>query len=244
MAAKRQGVEVNEAKQIVSPTEKLLRFVASRRFAGGEGSTPFQIIAGSATASRKTLDNLNRVLKSAATEDASSTHSVVWKEDVKACRPSPISSSSSGVEEKESRDEEGGDISSSPEQHTIRSVTVPQEVKHQYIAMEKEAATSPSHVLAAVAKAAAKIKPETALVFLCGEFGKSNAKEKQRTLAAVKAGTSKARRTKGLKQKKMAAAAASRAKAAQSTETISARKACSTLAQYGIEAKVCETRVL
>jgi hypothetical protein len=42
-------------------------------------------------------------------------------------------------------------------------VTVPSEVSHRYISLTKEAASSPDAVLAAVAKAANLMKPQTAL---------------------------------------------------------------------------------
>ena len=224
MAVKRQGIELSNAQQVVSPTENILRLVATRRFAGGDESSPFQIIAGSATASRKTLDRLNRALRDAA-GGAASTYQEVWNGDIKACRP---------IESLlEDNSPEKEDL-----QHTIRAVTVPQEVKHQFIAMDKESASSPDNALAAVAKATEKMKPESALVFICGEFGKSNVKEKQAPKPSVNGATSKARRTKSFKQKLMAKKAAKKGEAVPVNGVLSARRACKVLSQHGIKAQV------
>jgi len=219
-AAKRKGTETDASQRIIAPTETLLRLAASRRFVG-EGAGVVQVIAGSATASRRTLDHLNRVMRAAAVEGASSTYDVVWGRDIKACRPAV--DDSDGGEEGEAA-------------HTIRAVTVPREVSHRYITVEKGAGSSPDVVLAAVANAAKRMKPETALVFLCGDFGRADAKGKKRPDAVVKGATSKARRNKGLKQRKLAKKAAEVKKAAPG-ETLSARKVCSTLAQYNITAQ-------
>jgi hypothetical protein len=61
MVAKRQGAQMTEKnKQLVAPTEQLLTMIAniSTRL-----SSQIQVLAGSATASRKTLDRLNRSLQ-------------------------------------------------------------------------------------------------------------------------------------------------------------------------------------
>lgn len=122
------------------------------------------------------------------------------------------------------------------EHHTIRAVTVPQQVKHQFIALDKVSASSPTVVLSAVAKAAEILKPQTALVFLCGEFGKPKVLVAPAKAVIPSGKRSNQARKKGvsLKNKKMAAAAASRAKNAP--VGLSARQACSTLGKLGIQA--------
>jgi len=227
MAAKRRGVEFSSDKQIVGPTETLLKMIAGRRVYSADGAptTPFQVLAGSATASRKTLDRLNKALRDAAM-DASQNVDDVWNGTVKPCRPelSETSDASPGEERQD---------------HTIRAVTVPEQVKHQYIRIEKDQATKPAAVLSAVAKAAGVLKPKRALLFLCGEFRKQNtaapSSTKKRVTPQGKRIQPSRGRQKTLKQKKMEAAAASRAK--QPVQGLSARKACAALGEMGIEAK-------
>lgn len=216
MAAKRKGTEFTDDKQVLTPTEKLLGLVASCHLAGQENAPPVQLLAGSATASRKTLDRLNRALRTAA-EQASSSFDLVWSSDVKACRP-----------------EEGGQKEG--EEHTIRAITVPSQVTHQYICLPKESASSSTAVLAAVAQAADKMKPQSALVFLCGEFGKANIKTKGPAKHVPKGATSKARRNSMLKNKKIATIK-EKQNISPKQEVLSARKTCSILEGFGIEAQ-------
>jgi superfamily II DNA/RNA helicase len=245
-AAKRTGIEISATnKQIVAPTDTLLKLIASRYSAGGAAARPYQIIAGSATASRRTLDRLNKALYDAAIH-ASSTVEVVFSGSVQPCRPDVVDVVSSSGEEVQARevnnDTDGAPssvaVTAEQQQHTIRAVTVPQQVKHQYIALDKESASSPGAVLAAVAKAAGILKPQTALVFLCGDFGKFSAKAKAKPapVAGKPGKLHQARRKQAtLANKKLAAAAASRAK--NTPIGLSARQACSTLGTFGIEAK-------
>eukprot|EP00531_Pseudo-nitzschia_arenysensis_P014672 CAMPEP_0116131070 /NCGR_PEP_ID=MMETSP0329-20121206/8812_1 /TAXON_ID=697910 /ORGANISM="Pseudo-nitzschia arenysensis, Strain B593" /LENGTH=623 /DNA_ID=CAMNT_0003625481 /DNA_START=12 /DNA_END=1883 /DNA_ORIENTATION=- len=225
MAAKRAGVEFDNDKQIVGPTETILKMVAGRRLYTVDGSTTssYQVLAGSATASRKTLDRLNKALRNAAM-DASSDVETVWNGPVKPCRP-----------------QEDGDATQQEEkqqqEHTIRAVTVPSQVKHQYVKLGKDVATQPSAVLQAVAKASETLKPKRALLFLCGEFRKQVAAQsvKQKVTAPGKRIQPTRGRQKTLKQKKMEATAAARAKAP--VQGMSARKACKELGELGIVAK-------
>jgi len=127
------------------------------------------------------------------------------------------------------------------QQHTIRAVTVPLEVKHCYMELSKEAASHPEYVLNAVAQAAAKLQPATALLFLCGEFGKPKIAEKAREQAPIKGATNQARRnnqrksaTKGLYAK---ANAKTTTKQQQSSSGLSARNACKLLSNHGIVAQ-------
>uniref|UniRef100_A0A7S2US85 Helicase C-terminal domain-containing protein n=1 Tax=Fibrocapsa japonica TaxID=94617 RepID=A0A7S2US85_9STRA len=88
-------------------------------------------------------------------------------------------------------------------------------------------------VLSAVAKAADILKPQTALVFICGEFGKKIVKQKVATpRKAAKTAKSKKQsyaKRKGLFQNKKAVAEVK-------DNSISARQACKTLGQLGIKA--------
>jgi hypothetical protein len=121
-------------------------------------------------------------------------------------------------------------------QHTIRAVSVPEQVKHSYVALSKEQASSKDAVLATVAKVTKQLKPETALLFICGEFGKSNKATAAVVRAPPKGATNRSRRNSANKQKKQAAVAESKAPKA-GMEVLSARQACSTLGSYGIGAK-------
>jgi hypothetical protein len=218
MAAKRKGTDIIN-KQVVSPTEKLLSIVASCRFSG-ENATPPQVLAGSATASRKTLDRLNRALRIAA-QEASSTFELVWAEEVKPCRP---------VEDEDEKEQQV---------HTIRAVTVPSQVKHMYISLDKESASSSNAVLSAVAKAAEKLKPQVALVFLCGEFGRSTTTkaDKKRPEQKPKGATSKARRNDMLRQKNISNSKQKQSVTRSTEAALSARTTCSTLGSLGIKAQ-------
>jgi len=223
MAAKRKGVEFGSDKQIVGPTETLLKMIANRRLYTADGSTPtpYHVLAGSATASRKTLDRLNKALRDAA-QDASQTVEGVWNGNVSPCRPE-VSESSESAED------------SQPQDHTIRAVTVPREVKHQYVRLEKDMASKPAAVLQAVAKATEVLKPKRALLFLCGEFRKQKTAVTNEKRITPPGKPVRRGRQKTLKQKKAEAAAAARAKAPDTG--LSARKACAGLAHFGIEAK-------
>lgn len=231
MAAKRQGVEFDSDKQIVGPTETILKMVAGRRLyttdytADGSSTSSYQVLAGSATASRKTLDRLNKALRNAAI-DASSNVDIVWNGSVKPCRPIEDELSEKDDEQEQQQQD-----------HTIRAVTVPSQVKHQYVKLGKDVATQPKAVLEAVAKASEVLKPKRALLFLCGEFRKQKAAESTKKRVAKPGQRIQPRRgrQKTLKQKKMEAAAASRAKAP--VQGMSARMACKGLGMLGIEAK-------
>lgn len=237
IAAKRSGTELtSDNKQVVVPTELLLRMIASGRSPGG---SPPQVIAGSATASRRTLDRLNRAMR-AASAAASSTFETIWAKDVTVCRPSTDEGAGTTTTASETDDDESE--SAAAVQHTIRSVTVPSQVSHRYISLTKEEALSPDVVLAAVAKATNQMKPQTALVFLCGEFAKTNVKQKVLAGPAVKGKTSEARRNskRQIDKKRMELMAAKMAGPKQPSEdsVLSARKTCDILGKFGIEAQV------
>jgi superfamily II DNA/RNA helicase len=228
MAAKRNGVEFSSDKQIVGPTETILKMIANRRLYTTDGSTcsSYQVLAGSATASRKTLDRLNKALRDAAM-DASSNVDNVWNGPVKPCRPEAGSEAPSG-----------GDDEKHQQDHTIRAVTVPSQVSHQYLRLDKDVATKPMAVLSAVAKASEVLKPKRALLFLCGEFRKQSTPPPSSTKKKITPPGKRIQtrgRQKTLKQKKLEAIKAARAKAP--VQGLSARSACKALGELGIVAK-------
>jgi superfamily II DNA/RNA helicase len=245
LAAKRAGTQLTaDSKNIVLPTELLLRLVAESRssFVGGDAAIaaaqpPPQVLAGSATASRRTLDRLNRAMR-AASAVANSDFDLVWSSDVTVCRPIINNDENDNNDATENNKKEGGD--SDAAQHTIRAVTVPSQVKHRYISLSKESASSSDDVLSAVAKAANIMKPQSALVFLCGEFAKSNVKIKQETVMPLgrASKTSTARRDSKRKYEKAIAAAKAVSKTVSSDASLlSARKTCDVLGKFGIEAQ-------
>ena len=202
LAAKRNGAEFSSDSKILGPTETLLKLIAGRRSytytytssvddngttSASVSSYPYQILAGSATASRKTLDRLNKALRGAAM-DVSSTVDAVWNGTVQPCRPESLNS----MIEDDSCSNQGSDGDGDAinavgkgDDHTIRTVTVPSQVKHQYIRLEKDKATKPGVVLTAVAKAASVLKSKRALLFLCGEFKKESTATAERSAPAI-----------------------------------------------------------
>jgi len=237
LSAKRRGVKMDDGNRIISDTEKIIGLVASSRMMGEEETSPAQVLAGSATASRKALDRLNKALRSSA-KGASIPFDLTWSGDVKMCRPDVVGgmTSTDSVSASTSGAGEG-------DQHTIRAVTVPTEVEHRYIELSKEEASSPTRVLSAVAGAAEQLKPETALIFLCGEFGKPNVKDKARPTADIRGATSKSRRNAMRKQRENASKALYKqhkgGKKNTGTEEpgLSARRACKMLSELGVDAQ-------
>jgi hypothetical protein len=237
-AAKQAGTQLlssDNRQVVVAPTDRLLRMIAISA-AGGSGSTNgtamsiLQLTAASATASRRTLDRLNRAMR-AASAAANSDYALIWGSDVQMCR-SGSDTSDDDNDAAEERNSEGGAAT-----HTIRSVTVPSQVAHRYISLSKESALSSDAVLLAVAQAAAILKPASALIFLCGEFAKPNVNQKALLPSAIPTGKTRPsrRNSKFLFEK-----AASVAKAPSPTDAslLSARKACDILGKLGIEAQV------
>jgi hypothetical protein len=225
-AVQRSGIQMSSgSKQVVGPTDNILNLIATR-YGSGRDIFPCQVLAGSATASRRTLDRLNKALYDAATE-AASTVEVVWAGNVKACRPEVM------VDEEKSEDV---NLPTNDVQHTIRAVTVPEEVKHQYITLSKEAAASPKASMEAVKKAVEILKPKTALLFLCGDFCKSEVKQKVEVSKNIRVPservkkTAQARKRAAMKNKKFAPPQQN------SPLTFSARQACSMLTNLGIDA--------
>lgn len=221
--------------RVLTPTERLLRLIASSRHVGGGDRLPMQVMAGSATASRAALDRLNRALSSASMEGGvigSVGIKDVWGGMMKVCRPADdvrengiigVSSISSSA-------------TTTDAAHTIRAVTVPSVVDHRYVSMSKDSATSPHEILANVAKVARLKSPETSLVFICGEFSRSLTKEKEKIVAPKVSGkTSEARRN----AKRGQVFVANKKKVETDNggpEPLSVRKACSILQSLGVNA--------
>ena len=222
--------------QVLTPTERLLRLIASSRHVGNGDRLPMQVMAGSATASRAALDRLNRALSSASMEGGvigSVGIREVWGGMMKVCRPtddvgengiigvSSVSSSATTIDAA----------------HTIRAVTVPSVVDHRYVSMSKDSATSPHEILANVAKVAHLKSPETSLVFICGEFSRSLTKEKEKVAPKVSGKTSEARRN--AKRGQVFVANKKKVETANTfdgPEPLSVRKACSILQSLGVDA--------
>eukprot|EP00978_Attheya_sp_CCMP212_P036622 scaffold167598_cov60-Attheya_sp.AAC.2 len=235
MAAKRQGAQMTEKnKQLVAPTEQLLNMIATISTRSSSKSQ-VQVLAGSATASRKTLDRLNRSLQFAAKVSSESSSNDIWSGPVLACRPvqdmiqnndaSPNTVDGSSITTTNNPDQK----------HLIRGVTVPKEVQHKYVLCTR--AATGTQILETVANAMKRMSPQTSLIFLCGEFAKSPQASQKKTMstsAKNRKGTSQARRNVARKQEqKSKDAGAPKSK----IEPISARKACSTLGSFGIDAQ-------
>ena len=251
-AARRSGMDISSndnTVMVLTDTDKLLKLIATRRFttANEIPASPNQILAGSATASRSTLDRLNKSLRDAASE-VSSTIDVVWSGDVKPCRPlTPPSSSSSTANEEVSNEETDAPSQTQEQQqpqqqpHTIRAVTVPSQVSHKYVKLNKEDANSPSIIISKLAQVAKQIQLKSALIFICGTFGKTDQKEKDMSKNfKAKGKTSASRRNSELKRKKIAAQKAKEQQQQQpsaSSQTLSARKACKLLKGFELEAQ-------
>ena len=215
LAQKRRGDTDSVSGAIVTPTETILRQVA--------GSNP-QILAGSATASRRTLETLNRVVRKSREGMA------VEHVPIVAVRPAVVESSSEKETEVDAVDKKV---------ESDRSITVPSEVMHRFISLTKEEASSADATLSALSKAATVLQPKTALVFLCGEFGrpKVNAKEQQRQVSK-KGKTAQARRNNARKSVVRAKKSDSASSSGGSQNiSISAREVCTKLGVLGIDAK-------
>lgn len=250
-AAQRRGVEfhggsnikgkaidlTNEMNsQMITPTERVLKLVASSRFVGNEeDKMPLQVLAGSATASRTTLDRLNKALRWAASEGGvvgvGEMMDGVWKGGVKVCRPEEgdIAAYSGG---------DGGE-GANETSHTIRAVTVPSVVDHRYVYMTKDTITNPQEILANIAQVTKKMQPETSLVFICGEFSRSISKEKKKEAHKQTAKTAQSRRDAkrrrlfNEKQKD----SGSNSGSSGLPDPLSVRNACSILQSMGVDAK-------
>jgi hypothetical protein len=207
----------------------LLRLIALTVISSARApQAALQVLAGSATASRRTLDRLNRAMR-AASAAANTDYERVWSTDVKVCRPPGQDTGIYTDDDDNNAGTSSGEVA--PVQHTIRAVTVPSQVNHRYISLSKEAALSSDAALSAVAKIANTLQPQRALVFLCGEFAKQpNAAVKKEPVTGGKSrGVSRGKTKKVFKPVQDLSSAAS---------MLSARKTCDILGTYGIQAKV------
>jgi superfamily II DNA/RNA helicase len=247
MAAKRGGTEINKNKQLVSPTERIVNMVASSaETTTTQDAPPVQVLAGSATASRKTLERLQRMLRAAAVQEASSTVARVWGGDISVCRPPETILELLPVETTTQQDptdgtadtEDAGLAPPQSQQHTIRAVSVPAQVKHAFVALPKNEAASSDAILATVAKLVVQQQqqstddaPKTSLLFICGEFGKA----KQAAAAKSKENTPWTRSNAAAHKKQRMASQVANTNTAKAVLT--AAEACKKLATHGIEAQ-------
>lgn len=230
------AMDLSDAKnsQVLSPTERVLRLIASAQYLSEDDDRlTLQILAGSATASRATLDRLNKALRWAAMEGGvigGMALGGVWRGRMKVCRP----------EDKEVKENQTSEeVSNNEPIHTIRAVTVPSAVDHKYVAMTKDAMTKSHEILANVAKVARKLQPKTSLVFICGEFSRSISNEKKTEAPKITGSTSKARRNAKRKRvfiEKQKSKAFGRSKTS-GPEPLSVRQACSALQSMGVDAQ-------
>lgn len=221
---------------ILAPTERILRLVASARYAElSSDRSELQLLAGSATASRSTLDRLNKALKMASMEGGvigmGDMTDIVWKGYVKVCRAE--------TSDNNSDEENASPESSTNESHTIRAVVVPSVVSHRYVRMSKESITNAHEVLAQVAKVTRQLKPETSLIFICGEFSRAITKAKQIEAPKVKGKTSQARRDAKRRRLFIEKQKENKSKNSNSglPEPLSVRSACSILQSMEIDAR-------
>mmetsp|Transcript_10237 Transcript_10237/g.23958 ORF Transcript_10237/g.23958 Transcript_10237/m.23958 type:complete len:624 (+) Transcript_10237:111-1982(+) len=224
---KGDSIDLSDAmnSQVLTPTERVLRLVASARYAGDTDGASLQILAGSATASRTTLDRLNKAIRWAANEGGViGGMEGVWKGRMKVCRPVESGgSSATGTEEA----------------HTIRAVTVPSVVDHRYVAMTKSSLTNSEELLQNVAEIISRKQPRTALVFICGEFSRSIKSDKAKNAPKIaRGGTSQSRRDA---KRRMVYVEKQRSKASANKsngpEPLSVRRACSILQSRGVDAQ-------
>jgi len=234
--------------QVLTPTERVLRLIASGRYVGygTDNRHDLQLMAGSATASRGTLDRLNKALRWAALEGGvigGDGLEGVWKGRIKICRPDD------GGNDQESTLPDNIASSTSKEvgnddAHTIRAVTVPTVVNHKFVSMSKSDVINPQAILANVAsilKSSSKssLATETSLVFICGEFSRSLVKEKEKALPKVSGKTSQSRRNTQRGRvfiEKQKAESASGKGSSGRPEPLSVRRACSMLQAMGVNA--------
>ena len=230
--------------QILTPTERVLRLIAAGRYVGEQNDDPdrlqLQVLAGSATASRTTLDRLNKALRWAAMEGGviggGEGLEGVWKGRMKACRPAEIEGSGTDT----TITDDTNDESIQQQQHTIRAVTVPSVVDHRYVRMTKDVATNAQEILTNVAKVTKKLQPKSSLLFICGEFSRSILKEKKREAPKVSGNTSQARRNAKRRRVFIENQKAKNSGAninSSGPEPLSVRKACSVLQSLGVDAQ-------
>lgn len=133
--------------------------------------------------------------------------------------------------------------------HTIRTVTVPSVVDHRYVFMSKDMVTKSHNILANLAKIIHLQKPQTSLVFICGEFTRSVvAKDTKKSAAAAAAPLTSGKKTlnvrQNIKQGRRGTVMRQIMKQHENgttssggdLESLSVRKACSILQSLGVDA--------
>mmetsp|Transcript_449 Transcript_449/g.1000 ORF Transcript_449/g.1000 Transcript_449/m.1000 type:complete len:422 (-) Transcript_449:98-1363(-) len=223
--------------QVLTPTERVLRLIAAAPYVEEEDRLPLQVLAGSATASRSTLDLLNKALRWAAMEGGvigGEGLEGVWKGRMKVCRPE------AGDDDEHQSPSNLPEEVSNESSHTIRAVTVPSVVDHKYVSMTKNTITNSQEVLANVARVTRKLQPERSLVFICGEFSRSLLKEKKKEAPKVSGNTSQARRDAKRRRvfldKQQSKKADGNKGSGGLPEPLSVRRACSVLQSMGVDA--------
>jgi len=232
-ALKRKGDTDATSGRAVSATERVLRAISLVTTSPEQSP---QILAGSATASRKTLDVLNKVLRNAENAgQANGGNDGVRKSQVKVIRPA-VNESVAPTD-----DDVAGDTSTPTiVEAASRAITVPSQVAHRYVSLSKEEASSADAVMTAVAKATKvlQLKPQTtALLFVCGEFGRSK-QNPSKPVANTKAIPTKPKKKMSRTvQKKVFEAKKKAESMSGQPKSISARGACTKLASFGIDAQ-------
>lgn len=247
-----ESMDLSNARnsQVLTPTERVLRLIASGRYVGnraGCDTRGLQIMAGSATASRGTLDRLNKALRWAALEGGvigGDGLEGVWKGRMKICRPED------GVRDQESNsllESDGMELSALKEAvdiHTIRAVTVPSVVNHKFVALSKSDVIDPLVILHNVAtilksRSKSRLVTKTSLIFICGEFSRTLVKEKEKELPKVTGKTAQSRRNiqrgRQVIEKQKAGSASGQGSSGR-PEPLSVRRACSILQSMGVNA--------
>ncbi|KAL3780827.1 hypothetical protein HJC23_011076 [Cyclotella cryptica] len=250
-------VNGSSSPMVLSPTERILRLVASFRFVGGRESSTneeeggrgeLQVLAGSATASRSTLHRLNKALRYASLEGGvigmGGGMDSIWRGNVKICRADAEEEDDDdddddeeivNTKEKEEEGYESVTAVSRESSHTIRAVTVPSVVDHRYVVLPKESSNNAHEILNHVARVTRQLQPETSLIFICGEFSRSITKEKKKE--APKARRDAKRRRLFIERRKEEEDTTKQGDGSGLPEPLSVRSACSILQSLGMDAQ-------
>jgi hypothetical protein len=118
-------------------------------------------------------------------------------------------------------------------------VTVPSVVDHRYVFLPKSDVTNSQQILEYVAKVTKELKPESSLLFICGEFSRSLLKEKKKEAPKATGKTSQARRDAERRSLFIARQKAKddSGKHSSGPEPLSVRKTCSVLQSLGVDAQ-------
>lgn len=228
-------------------TEKLLEFITLHN-----DRKECIIFGGSATASRKSLDRINSVLRSC---DLTTGKATGWRGgSLRSIRisspPSLVQSSLSSIQEEEDNMDfkpshlipkkvisevnvstvHNTTTTDEVSSHALwdnqsRYVLVPKQVQHRYVLVDKKYILDPSIILGKVSSLIKKLRPRSILIFICGSFVDKNgviSPSKDKNLPLLK---------KELNDKKKQIK-----KKNSNMPTLSAQKACDYLRSFNIEA--------